>query len=84
MNEAMQSLQKNQTWKLASLPKGKKAIRCKWVYAKKDGFPDKDNICYKARLVAKGYAQMEGVDYNKVFSLVVRHSSIIILLAWVA
>ncbi|KAE8654775.1 glutamate-ammonia ligase family protein [Hibiscus syriacus] len=65
MNEEMQSLQKNQTWKLASLPKGKKAIGCKWVYAKKDGFPEKNNIRYKARLVAKGYAQTKGVDYNK-------------------
>ncbi|KAE8671810.1 ABC transporter B family member 7 [Hibiscus syriacus] len=83
MNEEMQSLQKNQTWKLASL-KGKKAIGCKWVYAKKDGFPDKNNIRYKARFVAKGYAQTKGVDYNEVLSPVVKHSSIRILLALVA
>ena len=33
MDEEMQSLVKNHTWKLARLPKGKKEIDCKWVYA---------------------------------------------------
>ena len=31
----------------------------------------------------KGYAQEEGIDYNEVFFLVVKHSSIRILLALV-
>ena len=41
MEEEMQSLKKNKTWKLAQLPEGKKAIGCKWVFAKKEGFPHK-------------------------------------------
>ena len=33
----MSSLYKNDTWELIVLPKGKKAIGYKWVYAKKYG-----------------------------------------------
>ena len=41
MDEEMQSLVKNHSWKLARLPKGKKTIGCKWVYAQKEGFPSR-------------------------------------------
>ena len=34
MKEEMISLHKNDTWELTELPKGKKAIGYKWVYAK--------------------------------------------------
>ena len=35
-------------------------------------------------MVAKGYVQKEGIDYNKVFSPIVKHSFIRILLALTA
>jgi len=41
-------------------------------------------VHYKARLVAKSYGQREVIDYNEVFSLVMKHSSIRILLALAA
>jgi len=33
----MSSLYKNDTWELSELSKGKKAIGCKWIFAKKQG-----------------------------------------------
>ena len=69
---------------LSELPKGKKVIECKWEFAKKQGSLKSDTVRYKTRLVAKGYAQREGIDYSEVFSPVVKHSSIQILLALVA
>ncbi|KAH9656609.1 hypothetical protein KPL70_022746 [Citrus sinensis] len=66
------------------LPKGKRAIGNKWVYTKKERSPNQSTSRYKARLVAKCFAQKEGIDYNEVFSPVVKHTSIRILLILVA
>ncbi|KAG8483701.1 hypothetical protein CXB51_023428 [Gossypium anomalum] len=80
MQEEMESLHKNKTWDLVKLPKGKKTVRCKWVFKKKEGTPGVEEPKYKARLVAKGYSQVPGVDFTDVFSPVVKHSSIRALL----
>lgn len=52
MDEEMQSLYKNETWELFTLPKKKNEIGCKWVFTKKERFARKNEIQYKARLVA--------------------------------
>ena len=76
MSEEMESLQKNKTWELVKFPKGKKAIGCKWIFQKKEALSEKEGEKFKARLVAKGYSQREEIDYNEIFSLVVKHTSI--------
>lgn len=84
MSEEMESLHKNQTWELLNRPKGQKIVGRKWVFKKKEGTPGVETARYKARLVAKGFSQREGIDFNEVFSPVVKHSSTRVLLAMVA
>jgi hypothetical protein len=84
MNKKIKSLHKNQTWELVKLPKGAKTIGCKWTFKKNERIPSIEDARVKARFVAKGSSQREGMDFNEVFSPIVRHSSIRVLLAMVA
>jgi hypothetical protein len=84
MQEEVESLYKNRTWDLVKLPKDKKIVGYKWVFKKRDATPGVEDARYKAWLVAKGYSQVQGVDFNDVFSPAVKHSSIRVLLALVA
>jgi hypothetical protein len=81
VNEEMDSLVKNQTWKLGKLPKNQRVVGCKLMFKKKEGIPGVEDPRYKARLVAKGFTQVEGIDYNEIFSPFVKHCSIRILMA---
>lgn len=81
MKEEMQAHAQNGTWTLTELPKGRKAIKTKWVFKiKHDGDDGPDR--YKARLVAKGFAQQHGIDYEETFSPVVRNNTIRFLVAY--
>ena len=52
MNSELKSIQENNTWYYADLPKGQSAIGLKWVYkVKRD--PEGNIVKHKARLVAK-------------------------------
>ena len=80
----MASLKKNETWEFVPLPEGVKPVDCKWLFRIKDGISEDDPPKYKLRLVARGFSQKEGIDYNEVFSPVVKHKSIRVLLAMVS
>jgi len=72
--EELEALRKHKVFELADLPKGCKAIKNRWV------FTTKSDGCKKARLVAKGFFQIEGIDFDQIFSPVVRYESICLLL----
>ncbi|GJV68730.1 retrovirus-related pol polyprotein from transposon TNT 1-94 [Tanacetum coccineum] len=84
MKEEMNSLKKNHTWELVDQPPGQQLVSYKWLYKIKEGIEGVQKPRYKARMVARGFTQRVGIDYNEVFSPVVRHTSIRVILSLTA
>jgi len=82
MGDEIKSLQKNKTWSLTKLPEGKKVLQNKWVYRLKEE-PDGSKR-YKARLVVKGFQQRQGIEFTKIFSPIVKMTTIKVILSLVA
>ncbi|KAJ0796583.1 putative RNA-directed DNA polymerase [Helianthus annuus] len=79
MQDEMNFLYENNTFELVKLPKGKRALKNKWVYkVKTEDHTSRPR--YKARLVVKGFSQRKGIDFDEIFSPVVKMSSIRVIL----
>jgi hypothetical protein len=70
----------NDTWDLLPLLKGRKLVRCKWVYRNKYALYGSVEI-HKAWLLSKGFSQFQGIDYNETFSPISKTNSILLGLA---
>ncbi|KAL8089474.1 hypothetical protein AgCh_039081 [Apium graveolens] len=80
MQVEIDAVERNDTWVLTELPKGRKTIDLKWIYkVKRDAGGNVTK--YKARIVAKGYIQKQGIDFDEVFAPVTRIETIRLLLA---
>ena len=79
----IQTLTELGTWEKVSrskIPKGRKALKSKWVFKIKyarDGSIER----FKARFVVCGYSQVQGRDYTHAFSATLRSTSFRTLLA---
>ncbi|KAH9684692.1 DNA (cytosine-5)-methyltransferase [Citrus sinensis] len=76
MQDEIISLTKNNNWILVNKPLNKKLVGSKWIFKLKAGASENEPPRHEAILVAKGFTQREGVDFNEVFSPVVKYSSI--------
>jgi hypothetical protein len=74
----LDSLCRHKVFELVDPPKGRKVIKNRWVFnLKPDGYK-------KARLVAKGFSQVEGIDYDTIFSPVVQFEMVWLMIALAA
>ncbi|PRQ60643.1 putative RNA-directed DNA polymerase [Rosa chinensis] len=80
MADELQALNDNNTWSIVQIPKGKKAVGCRWIYKTKfhsDGTVER----HKARLMARGFTQTYGVDYKETFAHVAKMNTVRVLLS---
>ena len=74
----IETLQNREVFKLVKRPQDRKVIKNRWV------FDVKDDGQKRAHLVAKGFSQVEGLDFDQIFSPVVRFETVCLILAMAA
>ena len=83
MQSEFDALQRQSTWSLVPPPPGQNIIGCRWVYKLKRN-SDGSISRYKACLVAKGFHQQASLDFDEMFSPVVKPPTVRIVLSLAA
>ena len=82
MNEEYNALIANDTWVLVPRPSGANVVRSMWLFKQKFNVDGSLSLSrYKARLLANGPSQQQGIDCDETFSLVVKPTTIRIVLS---
>ena len=76
--QELEELHKRDVYDMVERPHGCKVIKNRWVFDKKG------DSRKRACLVAKGFSQVEGLDYDQVFSPVVRFETVCLIFAMAA
>jgi len=67
--EELKLLKDRDIYEIVDLPKERKVVKNCWVFnIKPDGY-------YQSRLVAKGFSQVEGINFDELFSPVVYYET---------
>jgi hypothetical protein len=77
-HQELDSLHKHDIYNLVIPPSGRRIICNHWVFNRKT------NGQKQAHLVAKGFSQIEGIDYDNIFSPVVGYESVCLIVALAA
>lgn len=80
MHEELEALGQNNMRTLVPRPHYSNVVGSKWVYRTKYN-SDGSVECFKACLVAQGFSQIPDIDYTYTFSLVVKASTVHIVLS---
>jgi len=73
--EKLKLLKDKNIYEVVNLPKRRKAIKNFWMFnIKSDGY-------YRSQLVVKEFSQIKGIDFDKLFSLVICYETTHLFLA---
>ncbi|GJT41864.1 retrovirus-related pol polyprotein from transposon TNT 1-94 [Tanacetum coccineum] len=83
VQDELNQFKRQDLWELVPLPKGRHAIKVKWL--SKNKTDAKNTIIWnKSRLVAKGYSQQEGIDFEESSAPVARLEAVRMFVAYAA